>query len=170
MIHIQGQQRVNSIDSFMSLPITQKALEIGLDPNLVRRTIEKQLNDFENFFLSTDALVDAALTLADGRTETDNKTPTPTDENKRIKTDRGSKSPQSKTEGVPRRNGKPIDLEEENRLLKEAWLCKICMDNEVGIVFLPCGHLAACTVCALSLEDCPLCRTVIKATVRTFLS
>lgn len=34
-----------------------------------------------------------------------------------------------------------ISLEEENRQLKEARLCKVCMDDDVGVVFLPCGHL-----------------------------
>ncbi|XP_066999485.2 death-associated inhibitor of apoptosis 2 [Anabrus simplex] len=61
-------------------------------------------------------------------------------------------------------------LAEENRRLKEARLCKICMDEEVGVVFLPCGHLVTCVNCTPSLQDCPLCRQPIKATVRTFLS
>lgn len=61
-------------------------------------------------------------------------------------------------------------LEEENRKLREARLCKICMDREVAIVFLPCGHLASCVYCAISLTYCPMCRQEIKATVRTFLS
>ncbi|XP_060853889.1 baculoviral IAP repeat-containing protein 2-like isoform X2 [Rhopalosiphum padi] len=62
------------------------------------------------------------------------------------------------------------DLEEENRRLKEARLCKICVDQELGVVMLPCAHLVACITCASSLPDCPLCRQTIKATVRTFLS
>lgn len=65
---------------------------------------------------------------------------------------------------------KSVSLEEENRILKEARQCKICMDAEVGIVFLPCGHLTTCVNCAPNLEDCPMCRSAIKATVRTFLS
>ncbi|KAE8573733.1 Putative inhibitor of apoptosis 2 [Halyomorpha halys] len=64
----------------------------------------------------------------------------------------------------------PVSLEEENRRLREARLCKICMDYEVGVVFLPCRHLITCVNCAHSLADCPLCRQAIKATVRTFLS
>lgn len=32
-------------------------------------------------------------------------------------------------------------LEEENRKLKDARLCKVCLDEEVGVVYLPCGHL-----------------------------
>lgn len=73
-------------------------------------------------------------------------------------------------------NSEPSDaeenasLEEENRTLKEARLCKICMDREVAIVFLPCGHLATCIHCALSLTHCQMCRQEIHATVRTFLS
>jgi baculoviral IAP repeat-containing protein 2/3 len=63
-----------------------------------------------------------------------------------------------------------LSLEEEVRRLKEARLCKICMDEEVGVVFLPCGHLVTCVNCAPSLHDCPVCRQLIKATVRTFLS
>ncbi|KAJ1531810.1 hypothetical protein ONE63_000464 [Megalurothrips usitatus] len=65
---------------------------------------------------------------------------------------------------------KKVSLEEENRRLKEARQCKICMDSEACVVFLPCGHLVTCVNCAPSLSDCPICRQPIKATVRTFLS
>lgn len=34
-----------------------------------------------------------------------------------------------------------MTLEEENRQLKDARLCKVCMDDDVAVVFLPCGHL-----------------------------
>lgn len=61
-------------------------------------------------------------------------------------------------------------LQDELRRLREARLCKICMDKEVGVVLLPCGHLVTCVLCAASLPRCPVCRENIKATVRTFLS
>jgi baculoviral IAP repeat-containing protein 2/3 len=48
--------------------------------------------------------------------------------------------------------------------------CKICFDNEVGVVFLPCGHLLSCVYCAPAISHCPLCRQSIKGRVRTFLS
>lgn len=63
-----------------------------------------------------------------------------------------------------------LSLEEENRKLKDARLCKICMVDEVGVVFLPCGHLVTCYQCATGVSACPLCRRSIKAYVRTFLS
>jgi len=62
------------------------------------------------------------------------------------------------------------DLQTENARLKEQRTCKICMDVEVGVVFLPCGHLCCCVNCAPALKDCPVCRTKIQGTVRTFLS
>jgi len=62
------------------------------------------------------------------------------------------------------------DLESENARLKEQRTCKICMDKEVGVVFLPCGHLCCCVNCAPALKDCPVCRRSIQGTVRTFMS
>lgn len=67
-------------------------------------------------------------------------------------------------------SGGQISLEEENRKLKDARTCKICMDDEVGVVFLPCGHLVTCVQCAPGVTMCPLCRSSIKGFVRTFLS
>ncbi|KAM9321017.1 baculoviral IAP repeat-containing protein 2 [Gastrophryne carolinensis] len=63
-----------------------------------------------------------------------------------------------------------LPMEEQLRRLQEERTCKICMDQEVSIVFIPCGHLAVCKDCAPSLRKCPICRGIIKGTVRTFLS
>lgn len=49
-------------------------------------------------------------------------------------------------------------------------ICKICYADDVGVVFLPCGHLVACVKCALSLTTCAVCRQAVTATVRVFLS
>ncbi|XP_075165896.1 death-associated inhibitor of apoptosis 2 [Haematobia irritans] len=67
-------------------------------------------------------------------------------------------------------NNSCISLEEENRKLKDARLCKICLDEEVAVVYLPCGHLVTCVQCAPGVVQCPMCRTTIKGFVRTFLS
>ena len=52
--------------------------------------------------------------------------------------------------------------------MKEARTCKICMDNEVEVVLLPCGHSVSCVNCADKLKICPVCRKFIKRIVRTF--
>jgi hypothetical protein len=62
------------------------------------------------------------------------------------------------------------ELVEENTRLKEQKTCKVCMDAEVGVVFLPCGHLVVCVNCAPSLKNCAVCRTSIKGSVRTYFS
>lgn len=64
----------------------------------------------------------------------------------------------------------PNELELENLRLREQRLCKICLDADVGVVFLPCGHLVACPACAASVKDCPVCRKQIVGAVRTYLS
>ncbi|XP_076245579.1 death-associated inhibitor of apoptosis 2 [Calliopsis andreniformis] len=89
------------------------------------------------------------------------------EEDKPITSDVEDNTFENRTSG---RSKETTSLEEENRRLREARLCKICMDREVAVVFLPCGHLATCVHCAPSLIYCPMCRREIRATVRTFLS
>ncbi|KAH3739603.1 baculoviral IAP repeat-containing protein 7-B-like [Dreissena polymorpha] len=55
---------------------------------------------------------------------------------------------------------------QENELLKERHMCKICMDKEVCITFLPCRHLATCEDCNELLNICPICRAPVEKRVR----
>ncbi|NXI67436.1 BIR7B protein, partial [Anseranas semipalmata] len=64
----------------------------------------------------------------------------------------------------------PLSTEEQLRRLQEERMCKVCMDRDVSVVFVPCGHLVACRECALNLRLCPICRAVIQGSVRTFMS
>nr|CAD7464428.1 unnamed protein product [Timema tahoe] len=48
--------------------------------------------------------------------------------------------------------------------------CKICFTEEMGVLFLPCGHIVACVKCAPSLTTCAVCRQPFTATVRAYLS
>ncbi|KAG2461468.1 BIR7A protein, partial [Polypterus senegalus] len=63
-----------------------------------------------------------------------------------------------------------LSQEEQLRQLQEERTCKVCMDKVVSIVFVPCGHLVVCTDCATSLRNCPICRAVIRGSVRAFMS
>ncbi|XP_052711900.1 uncharacterized protein LOC128186179 [Crassostrea angulata] len=60
-------------------------------------------------------------------------------------------------------------LKQENTSLKDQILCKICMEKNVSIAFLPCGHLACCEDCAPAMRKCPICREFVRGTVKTFL-
>ncbi|XP_019637555.1 PREDICTED: uncharacterized protein LOC109479927 [Branchiostoma belcheri] len=61
-------------------------------------------------------------------------------------------------------------LEKELDRLREERMCKICMEEDAVIVFLPCGHLAVCQTCSATLHNCPICRKQIDRTVRAFMS
>ncbi|XP_055882704.1 inhibitor of apoptosis protein-like [Biomphalaria glabrata] len=60
-------------------------------------------------------------------------------------------------------------LKEKNNQLRQQTVCKICMDKEVAVVFLPCGHFVSCTDCASAMKDCPVCRNHVKGIVRAFM-
>ncbi|KAL8575548.1 hypothetical protein ACOMHN_059612 [Nucella lapillus] len=60
-------------------------------------------------------------------------------------------------------------LEEEAEEAKEArsvTLCKMGQAEEVTVLFLPCGHLVACAMCAPALRTCAICRQTVKGSVR----
>uniref|UniRef100_A0A9L0S4D1 E3 ubiquitin-protein ligase XIAP n=1 Tax=Equus caballus TaxID=9796 RepID=A0A9L0S4D1_HORSE len=63
-----------------------------------------------------------------------------------------------------------ISAEEQLRLLQEEKLCKICMDRNIAVVFIPCGHLVTCKQCAEAVDKCPMCNTVITFKQKIFMS
>ena len=65
---------------------------------------------------------------------------------------------------------KDEELRREIQQLRDERSCKICLEKEACIVFLPCGHLSCCPTCAPSLTKCPVCRARIDALVRAFLT
>lgn len=58
----------------------------------------------------------------------------------------------------------------ENNTPSEPTLCKICYNKEMGVVFLPCGHIVACVNCAPALTKCAVCCGKIEASCRVFLT
>jgi len=65
---------------------------------------------------------------------------------------------------------KELVASEDNKSSNANTQCKICYAKEVGVVFLPCGHIIACADCAPALSTCAVCRKPLEATVRAFLS
>lgn len=49
----------------------------------------------------------------------------------------------------------------DKRRLEHLMMCKICLDVDASVVFLPCSHMVSCGVCAGRLQRCPLCRATI---------
>ncbi|CAH1961036.1 unnamed protein product [Acanthoscelides obtectus] len=178
------------VQAQLSSPQAMAALNIGLTLETVKRAIREKLEQTGIGYSQADALVEAALNIQHEHVAEHDQdalepnfhvdcavreaiAPVKPSECHNVPVDVANEM----TEQVVEESVRPIPsakktltLEEENRLLKEARLCKICMDAEVGIVFLPCGHLVTCVNCAPNLEDCPVCRSAIKASVRTFLA
>eukprot|EP00118_Oscarella_pearsei_P008742 m.46582 g.46582 ORF g.46582 m.46582 type:complete len:86 (+) comp33712_c0_seq4:3113-3370(+) len=48
--------------------------------------------------------------------------------------------------------------------------CRICMDNVVNTIILPCGHQAFCTECAAKITECALDRQPIHEIVTVYCS
>ncbi|XP_059174283.1 uncharacterized protein LOC131954538 [Physella acuta] len=48
--------------------------------------------------------------------------------------------------------------------------CKVCLDAECEMTFVPCGHLVCCSECAEGMKACPICRADIQCQIRTYLS
>ncbi|XP_075032812.1 baculoviral IAP repeat-containing protein 7 isoform X3 [Mixophyes fleayi] len=84
-----------------------------------------------------------------------------------------AEAPAQRASSEPEPQNEPetaLSTEEQLRRLKEERICKVCMDREVSMVFVPCGHLVVCKDCAPNLRHCPICRATIRGSVRAFMS
>eukprot|EP00257_Ricinus_communis_P020409 XP_015579634.1 sacsin isoform X1 [Ricinus communis] len=50
---------------------------------------------------------------------------------------------------------------------KAAWVCRVCLSNEVDMTIVPCGHVL-CRRCSSAVSRCPFCRLQVIKTIRVF--
>lgn len=43
--------------------------------------------------------------------------------------------------------------------------CKVCLTNQVSVLFVPCGHLACCMPCSKAFNSCPVCKGKVRGRV-----
>ena len=48
--------------------------------------------------------------------------------------------------------------------------CVLCMENDVEVAFVPCGHFCVCVGCAAGLAQCPICRHDVERELRVYMS
>lgn len=60
----------------------------------------------------------------------------------------------------------PISSAPEPTKDEGRYTCKICMEKEIGTVFVPCDHSVACVDCTVQIEQCPICKSEISHIVR----
>ncbi|CAA7032471.1 unnamed protein product [Microthlaspi erraticum] len=51
---------------------------------------------------------------------------------------------------------------EYERLQNEKVLCRVCFENEISLVLLPCRHRVLCRTCSEKCKKCPICRVAIE--------
>ena len=72
-------------------------------------------------------------------------------------------------ENEPESSKQNLDqLRQVNKALKESKLCKVCRDKDANRLFLPCAHLACCSLCSPAVRSCPQCKSNIRGIVSVY--
>ncbi|XP_010795491.1 baculoviral IAP repeat-containing protein 8-like [Notothenia coriiceps] len=119
--------------------MAQKAIEAGLEPSVVEKTILEKISTTGSGYSDLEVLMDDCL-------------------NDTAKSDAASSQSQDED-----------PLEKLWKLQREKQ-CKICMDRDICIVFIPCGHLATCKQCSETLIKCPICCGAITQKLKTYIA
>ncbi|KAJ4945444.1 hypothetical protein JOQ06_023129 [Pogonophryne albipinna] len=119
--------------------MAQKAIEAGLEPSVVEKTILEKISATGSGYSTLEALMDDCF-------------------NDTAMSDAASSQSQDE------------DPLEKLRKLQREKQCKICMDRDICIVFIPCGHLATCKQCSETLIKCPICCGAITQKLKTYIA
>ncbi|XP_014776964.1 baculoviral IAP repeat-containing protein 7 [Octopus bimaculoides] len=141
--------------SSMETPTVKALLSMGYNRNKVKRIVKNKIKETGSSFSQASDLLDAIEN--DHFDDNDEEV---SDEEEPDQTREKHDTEMSATASA--------DLIAENTMLKEQKLCKICLDEELSVVFLPCGHLVSCASCAPALTNCPLCRKKVHGMVKIF--
>ncbi|XP_073437010.1 baculoviral IAP repeat-containing protein 7 isoform X2 [Dendrobates tinctorius] len=147
--------------AFLHSSVAQGALQMGFDEDLVASLIQSQ-------FLLTGAPYSSVSDLVHDLVQAEEESRAHTTDFVRI-----PEAPSQRATAEPQPPKEPehsLSTEEQLRRLKEERMCKVCLDKDVSMVFVPCGHLVVCMDCAPNLRHCPICRASIRGSVRAFMS
>uniref|UniRef100_A0A8V1A3R4 RING-type E3 ubiquitin transferase n=1 Tax=Gallus gallus TaxID=9031 RepID=A0A8V1A3R4_CHICK len=156
--------KLQSLPSLDQFSVAQNVLEMGFNPAWVASLIENRYILTGTFYLSESELISDLLRPEWGESSSAKENRDAVQRETETSSSRGEMQP------VQQKEESPLSTEEQLRRLQEERMCKVCMDRDVSVVFVPCGHLVACGECALNLRLCPICRAVIQGSVRTFMS
>lgn len=160
-----GQQDESGLVlTHMQSPMVQSVLNTGVNPNRVRKAIERRLRETGCMYPNAEALLNAVLNFEQNRESSSlDLGPPDIPKNALLSTPRSNENRRSSS-------APSSDLEKELLGLRQKTKCKVCLDSEVGVVFRPCGHLCCCQTCAPRVQNCPVCRGSIQDRVRTYMS
>ncbi|XP_068890475.1 baculoviral IAP repeat-containing protein 7 isoform X1 [Aphelocoma coerulescens] len=144
--------------------IVQNVLQMGFDPTWVAILVENKFGLTGTFYLSESELISDLLQSGGGASSSAGRS------RGAVQRETGTSRQEMRSVQQKEPDEPQLSTEEQLRRLQEERMCKVCMDKEVSVVFVPCGHLVACGECALNLRLCPICRAVIQGSVRAFMS
>lgn len=153
-------------------------MEMGFETNIVSEAMKKYRETSDNT-PDCSELLDLILSAKNSRERKPLSSSTSSSNSSLTRDDKKSRNrseAKSFVEKIDRRQ-KPslssydstlsIDgLQDENRRFKNQLQCKICMDGNANVVFLPCGHMIACVKCSPALRKCGICRQRIRDRVK----
>ncbi|KAM6053905.1 baculoviral IAP repeat-containing protein 7 [Chlamydotis macqueenii] len=156
-------QALPPLDQFT---IVQNVLQMGFDPTCVVNLVEDKYMLTGTFYLSESELISDLLQPDWEESSSAEESRDAVERETETSSSRGEMQSMQQKES----DESGMSTEEQLRRLQEERMCKVCMDRDVSVVFVPCGHLVACGECASNLQLCPICRAVIRGSVRTFMS
>lgn len=147
--------------------LSHRAVESVLEMGVNEYNLRTVLLEFEDTSpqLTAENLLIKLWEIEDKKQE-ENKVPPPKEENKAT-----PPPPEKECKDIKKKdeNEELEKIKQEYLFLKEQQLCKICCEEIISIVFLPCGHFCTCVDCANAVKKCPICRQFIKGTVKTYI-
>ena len=165
----------------MESDIIKATMDMGFDSEKTRMALRQRLEQTGVPFFSLEQCVEAVLGILEDETrqrlqKTPSATTAASTENELEK----EAEEETNTADEKWKTTEPSSLENDKKTTttrvkdpifssgiskqrEEIRECKICMDAEINIVFLPCTHAIACSKCAMNMEHCPICRSHIIA-------
>ncbi|XP_051516453.1 baculoviral IAP repeat-containing protein 7-like [Myxocyprinus asiaticus] len=160
---VLGEQSSVAAAAMLS-PVVQAVLQMGFQHSMVESLVQSRYLLTGSHYTSVSDLVTDVLQAEEEERQAGEPRPETVER-------QGSSAGGKRTQDTVREKVRSdMSPEEQLRQLQEERTCKVCMDKLVSMVFIPCGHLVVCTDCAASLHHCPICRAVIRGSVRAFMS
>ncbi|KAK2587174.1 hypothetical protein KPH14_002923 [Odynerus spinipes] len=155
LLMVKGQEYVNKVTGQQVSPITtEEALQMEL-PSFIKKVEHPLLSERK-----------------EGSSSQAENAPGPSHKNEHNSIEVEGSSSSSSSTSVAMKASKDLSNVKPHgsKSVDDARMCKICYNGELGVVFLPCGHMVACVRCAPEMTTCAVCRVPVAMFVRAFLS
>ena len=140
------ETRVN--EEMQASSFVAEAKIMGFSDEEIRETFLKHIENHNTTFASFTNLVECILALQ--KDKESSLTASTESQNRDHPSTSNKNNGSSITSPNPR---------QELKELRQTSSCKKCFQSKASVVFLPCGHLATCSICSKQNLRCPICKT-----------